>query len=121
MSDAIYVSVLIALTSTFITWVIVNSKIASRYVTEWQFHWEHRWIKKRTEPGSTEEFDAVESDEWNSKMAYLPTCHWCTGFWVSGATVLATYLTVGAPYPLLLWPAVTTVVGLLLDETHHKE
>jgi uncharacterized protein DUF1360 len=42
-------------------------------------------------------------------LAELITCPWCAGGWLSGALVLAAWLTIGVPYPLLAWPAVWAV------------
>lgn len=44
----------------------------------------------------------------------LLTCPWCLGFWVSGATVFVVDRWFhAAPMPILVWLAVSTVVGLI--------
>lgn len=49
----------------------------------------------------------------DGKIATLITCPWCAGFWLSGVVVLLVAATTNLPLPLLVWPAVATVVGLL--------
>lgn len=74
---------------------------------------EVRWIRRHTRPGSDAEFDAVESDEWNSKLAYLLSCAWCLGLWVSGAVTMILSTVYGLDYPILVWLSMSTVIGFL--------
>lgn len=118
MSDEGFVA-LIFLASYYITWVIVHSIVASPLVDRWQFFWEDRWVKRHTETDD-QAAAAWEVDGWNSRMAYLPSCSWCTGFWVSGVVVGLTSLLEPVPLWPLVWPASTAVVGLLDSLTHRE-
>ncbi len=46
-------------------------------------------------------------------LAELLSCPWCVSGWVSAALVVAAALTIGLPTPLLIWPAVWAVSGLV--------
>lgn len=46
-------------------------------------------------------------------IAYLMECDWCMSVWVSGALTWATAEMVGLPWPWLVWPAMSTVTGLI--------
>lgn len=48
-------------------------------------------------------------------LADLIECPWCLGFWISGAASLAWLLAfdLSAWYLVLLWPAVSCLVGVL--------
>jgi len=118
VSDELLVTLLV-LASYYVTWVIVHSTIASPLVERWQFFWEDRWVKRHAGPNKEVAARMWESDGWNSKLAYLPTCAWCTGFWVSGAVVGLTSLLEPVPLWPLVWPASAAVIGLLDSLTHH--
>lgn len=107
------------LTAYFVTWVIVRSRIASPLVERWQMHWEGRWIRKHAADEVTEAA-YWETNEWNSDLAYLPTCAYCAGFWVSGAVVGITALVDGVPHWYLTWPALAGAVGLIDSLTHRE-
>jgi len=49
----------------------------------------------------------------DGKVATLITCPWCSGFWLTGIVVGLVALTTNLPLPLIVWPALSTVVGLL--------
>lgn len=49
----------------------------------------------------------------SSWQAYLASCSWCAGVYVSGAVTLATWLIVGLAAPALVWGAAATIVGIL--------
>lgn len=56
------------------------------------------------------------AERWGeaSWQAYLSTCTWCAGVWVSGVVVLATWFVLdGLPVPWLMWGAASAVTGLL--------
>lgn len=53
--------------------------------------------------------------EEGSVPAYLATCPWCVGFYVSGLVTLLTDVFVGVPAPFLVWLASAGVVGLYAD------
>jgi hypothetical protein len=103
-----------------VTWVIVHGKIASPIVERWQYRWEDRWIKKHAGVNEAVAARMWDTDGWNSRLAYLPTCAWCTGFWVSGALIAMTYPFAEVPLWPLTWLAMTAVVGLL-DSLMHRE
>lgn len=106
---------LLPLAAYYVSWVIVHSKIASKYVDRWQTYWETRWYDRRP--------DAAPSDEWQSKLAYLPSCIWCTGYWVSLGFVLAVLPFTEIPvWPL--WPLILLYMSALIgiiDSLTHRE
>lgn len=74
---------------------------------------EERWIRKHA--GDDENLACLygKSETWNSKLAFLLSCPWCLGFWVSGVGTLLVSLAYGLDYSILTWLAVSTVVGFL--------
>lgn len=54
-------------------------------------------------------------------IAYLVECDWCMSVWVGGGLVWATTATVGLPYPWLVWPALSTITGLMAAGEAHAE
>lgn len=111
---------LLPLASFYVTWLIVHSKIASTYVERWQSFWEDRFIKRHAK-GDEQLHDRMwATGEWHSRLAYLPTCAWCTGFWVTGFTIGFTYLAVPIPLWGLLWLATSAFIGLLDGLTHRE-
>lgn len=42
-------------------------------------------------------------------------CHWCAGFWLTGAVVLVAAATVGVEAPWLVWPAAAVVAAGLAE------
>lgn len=48
-------------------------------------------------------------------FAELMSCPWCTSGWISAGTVAGTWLFVGLPVPVLMWPA-TWALGALLAQ-----
>lgn len=117
------VIVLLPLAAYYVTWLITHSKIADPIVTRWQAYWEFRWIQKHTMPGSDAEREAVESDGWNSKLAYLVTCAWCTGYWVSLVFITSVMPSTDIPvwpfWPLILL-ASAAVIGIIDSLTHRE-
>jgi hypothetical protein len=107
--------VLLALACYRMTRFVVKDTIAEPIFGRLREALEHRWIRKHTAPGSNEEFDAIESEKFNSKLAYMLSCPWCLGFWVSGAGSLIVSMAYGFDYLIftLLWLAVSTIVGLI--------
>lgn len=105
--------ILLALACYRVTRLVTTDKIAEPVFEPLRQRLEDRWIRRNTRPGSPEEFDAVESDKWNSKLAFLLSCPWCLGFWVSGVGTLLVSLAYGLDYSILTWLAVSTVVGFL--------
>ena len=103
--------VLLPLAAYFVSWVIVHSAIAQPIVSRWQDFWERRWYRRHP--------DAPGSEDWKSHLAYLPSCIWCTGFWVSGVMVMLTHIAVPVPYAPLSWLAMVAVIGSLDSLTHH--
>jgi hypothetical protein len=45
-------------------------------------------------------------------IGQLVECPWCCGFYISGVVVAVTGWFVSVPAPLIVWPAVSTLVGL---------
>jgi hypothetical protein len=52
-------------------------------------------------------------DVWQSKLAYLIGCPWCMGIWVSAIIVWITTFFTSVPLPVLVWAAVSCLVGFL--------
>lgn len=104
---------LLALASYRVTRLVTLDKITESVFERLRDQLEYRWVSKHTRPGSPEEFHAIESETYNSKLAYLLSCAWCLGFWVSGAGTVLVSLAYGLDYPILVWLASSTVVGLI--------
>lgn len=109
MRDALVV-LLLPLAAYFISWVIVHSKIALPFVMRWQLFWERRWERRHPEGGDT--------DEWQSRLAYLPSCIWCTGFWISGMVITATGFFISVPLWGLVWLYMAALIGIIDSLTH---
>lgn len=112
MHDAV-LFVVLALACYRVTRFVVQDTIAEPIFGRLRDALEFRWIRKHTRPGSPEEFDAIESEKFNSKLAYLLSCPWCLGFWVSGVGTLLVSIAYGLDYPVITWLAVSTVIGFL--------
>lgn len=110
--------IIVVLAAHRITVVITSDRITSSVVWAWQNFWERRFIKKHAR-NDLEVLAYQNSEEWNSNLAYLVTCPWCVGFWVSGALMLASSPYIEYPLPLLFWLAMSSMVGLIA-QTHHK-
>lgn len=104
---------LATLASYFITWVVVESEIASPFVDPLRRRFERRWILKRAKFGSEEAAAFESSEKWNSKLAYLLSCIPCLGFWVSGVVTVILSMAYGLDYPILTWLAMSAVVVIL--------
>lgn len=114
-------------------WVIINSLVAFRltrlliddmlppfpYLRDKLSRWaDQRYRTTLWGPDRT-----LTEDQANQKLtltggqhtlAYLITCYWCAGFWISLAVVLAASLTPAAVWAVLALPfALSAVVGLL--------
>jgi hypothetical protein len=111
MVDALVV-LLLPLAAYYVSWLVVHSKIASGYVARWQIFWERRWVDRHP--------DAPDSQEWQSRLAYLPSCIWCTGFWVSGSLLGITAMFQPVPLWGLLWLATAAVIGIIDSLTHRE-
>lgn len=46
-------------------------------------------------------------------LVYLWGCDWCTSVWVGGILTVTTAQFTSLPLPWLVWPAVSTVTGLI--------
>lgn len=97
--------VLLALACYRVTRLVTTDKITEPIFDRLRFGLERRWYAKHGPMGSDTHF--------NSKLAFLLSCPWCLGFWVSGAGTLLVSLAYGIDYPILTWLAVSTVVGFL--------
>lgn len=69
----------------------------------WRYVKQHRALAKRAVGA------ARPPVHW---IGQLIECPWCIGWWISGAVVLAAALVGSVPLPVVVWPAVSTVVGL---------
>lgn len=87
-----------------ITRLVTTDKIAEPVTERVRWWLERRWQRKHG-PGSDE--------DWNSKLAFLLSCPWCLGFWVSGVTTVLLSQVYGLDYPVITWLAMSTVIGFL--------
>jgi hypothetical protein len=85
--------------------LVITDKITEPIFDRIRFGLERRWYAKHGPEGSDTHF--------NSKMAFLLSCPWCLGFWVSGVTTVVVSMAYGLDYPILTWLAMSTVVGFL--------
>jgi hypothetical protein len=99
--------------SFFVSWVFASAKIADPLMQPIRGFFERRWINKHAEPYSAEWSLYNESEEWNSKLAYLLSCVKCLGFWVSGVTTVLLSQVYGINHPLLTWLAMSGVIVVL--------
>lgn len=96
--------VLLALACYRVTRLITTDKITEPIFDRLRFGLERRWYEKH---------DGGSDTHFNSKLAFMLSCPWCIGFWVSGAGTLLVSLAYGLDYPILTWFALSTVVGFL--------
>lgn len=97
--------ILLALACYRVTRLVTTDKITEPIFDRLRFGLEHRWYAKHGPEGSDTHF--------NSKLAFMLSCPWCLGFWVSGAGTLLVSLAYGLDYPILTWLALSTIVGFL--------
>lgn len=97
--------ILLALACYRVTRLVTTDKITEPLFDWLRFGLERRWYAKHGPVGSDTHF--------NSKLAFLLSCPWCLGFWVSGVGTLLVSLAYGLDYSILTWLAVSTVVGFL--------
>ena len=88
-----------------LTRLVTTDKITEPIFNRLRWYFERRWYDKRGLAGS--------DSEWNSKLAYMLSCSWCLGFWVSGAMSVVLSLVYGLDYLVIMWFAMSTGVGLL--------
>lgn len=88
-----------------VTRLVTLDKIAEPVAERIRWFFERRWEAKHPE--------AVPNDEWNSKLAFLLSCPWCLGFWVSGVVTVILSVAYGLDYPVITWLAMSTIVGFL--------
>lgn len=100
----VWLVLLATLAAYRITRLVTKDTIAEPVTERVRWWFERRWQRKHG-PGSGE--------DWNSKLAYLLSCPWCLGFWVSGVTAVLLSLAYGLDYPVITWLAMSTVIGFL--------
>jgi hypothetical protein len=119
----VLVLITLPLAAYYVTWLFVHAKISVGVVERWQGFWEDHWIRRHAKNDPQLEAEMWASGEWHSKLAYLPTCAWCTGFWVSlgfvNAVLPSTDVAVWPFWPLYLL-AVSAFIGLVDTWTHRK-
>lgn len=111
--DDLWRCLLLALACYRVTRLVTMDTITEPIFGPLRLWLENRWIVKRA--GGDESLAHLfgKSPTWNSKLAFLLSCPWCLGFWVSGAGTLLVSVAYGLDYPILTWFAVATVVGFL--------
>lgn len=105
LMSEVWLVVLLALACYRVTRLVTTDKITEPIFDKIRFGLERRWHQKHDEPGSATHF--------NSKLAFMLSCPWCLGFWISGVGTLLVSLAYGLDYPLLTWFALSTVIGFL--------
>jgi uncharacterized protein DUF1360 len=95
-----------------VTRLVTSDKITEPFFEKIRYTFEARWVRRQLRKGTLTDAEA-ESAEWNSKLAYLLSCPWCLGFWVSGVTTVLVSMAYGLDYPILTWLAMSTVIGFL--------
>lgn len=86
------------------TRLVTTDKITEPVFERLRWALERRWQEKH---------DGGSDTDWNSKLAYLLSCPWCLGFWVSGVFTVILSMAYGLDYPILTWFAMSTGIGLL--------
>jgi hypothetical protein len=96
-----------------VTRIVTTDKIGEPFFEPIRLRLEARWIRKHA--GDDENLAHLygKSTEWNSKLAFLLSCVWCLGFWVSGVFTVILSVAYGLHYPILTWLAMSAVVGFL--------
>lgn len=105
--------ILLALASYRVTRLVTTDKITEHLFEPIRQRLEDRWIAKHAGDDENLAYLFGQSQTWNSKLAFMLSCPWCLGFWVSGAGTLLVSLAYGLDYPILTWFALSTVVGFL--------
>jgi hypothetical protein len=100
----VWLFILLALASYRVTRLVTMDKITEPIFGRVRWWFERRWYEKH---------DGGSDTHFNSKIAFMLSCPWCLGFWVSGAGTLLVSLAYGLDYPILTWFALSTVVGFL--------
>lgn len=103
--DDLVLFMLLALASYRVTRLVTTDKITEPIFDRVRFGLERRWYAKHGPVGSDTHF--------NSKLAFMLSCPWCLGFWVSGVATLLVSLAYGLDYPIITWFAMSTVIGFL--------
>lgn len=103
--------ILLALACYRVTRLGTTDKITEPIFEPMRQRLENRWQRKHYPEYVPEAIR--ESETWNSKLAFMLSCPWCLGFWVSGAGTLLVSLAYGLDYPILTWLALSTIVGIL--------
>ena len=96
-----------------ITRFVTTDKIGEPFFEPLRQRLEDRWIRKHAGDDEDMAHLFAQSSEWNSKLAYMLSCPWCLGFWVSGVTTVVVSLVYGLDYPIITWFAMSTAIGLL--------
>lgn len=101
-----WVFVLATLAAYRLTRLVTTDTITEPIFDKIRFEFERRWYEKHGPEGSNTHF--------NSRIAYMLACTWCTGFWVSGVLSVILSLVYGFDYLVIVgWFAMATGVGLL--------
>ena len=106
MMNEVWLFVLGTLAAYRVTRLVVADKIAEPYMERVRWWLERRWFSKHPDEDGSQ-------TEWNSRLAYMLSCPWCFGFWVSGATTVILSVAYGLSYPVIAWLAMSTAIGFL--------
>lgn len=96
--------VIAALAAYRVTRLVTTDKITEPLFERLRWGLERRWHRKHAGGSDT---------DWNSKLAFMLSCPWCLGFWVSGVFAVVLSVANVLDYPILTWLAMSTIVGFL--------
>ena len=105
MSEVV-ILILSALAGYRLTRLVTTDRLFSGVFGRLREWYERRWERRHG-------LEDIESESWQSFGAYFLSCAWCVGFWISGAITLVMWRVADMDYPVLMWLAVSTLVGLL--------
>src|SRR5688572_26212138 len=96
-----------------LTRLVTTDKITEPIFDKIRQRLEIRWIRRHAENDEDRARLFSQTEYFNSKLAFLLSCAWCLGFWVSGVVTVILSMAYGLHYPILTWLAMSTVVGFL--------
>lgn len=96
-----------------LTRIVTTDKITGPIFDNIRQRLEIRWIRRHAENDEDRARLFSQTEYFNSKLAFLLSCPWCLGFWVSGVVTVILSVAYGLDYPILTWLAMSTVVGFL--------
>jgi hypothetical protein len=96
--------VLATLAAYRVTRLVTTDKIAEPVTEHVRWWFERRWMRVH---------GSGSDAEWNSRLAYMLSCPWCLGFWVSGVMSVILSVAYGLDSLFITWFAMSTGVGFI--------